>query len=337
MSNGLQSGGRRRDRAGRHADAAAAARARLPGARDRAVRVRALGRTRARRRRSSSRPRATSRSRASTSRCSPPAARPRASGRRASPRPARSSSTTPRAGAWSDDVPLVVSEVNPEALAAHQRHHRQPELLDDADGRRAEAAPRRAGIERLVICTYQAVSGTGQAAPSTSCSTSPTRCCTSRTIAAPEAYAHQIAFNALPHAGNFAAGDDHTDEERKLINETRKILGDPTIAVSATCVRVPVVNGHSEAVNVQTREPLSPERARELLARPRRTVLDDPRRRALPARDRRRRPATRCSSGASAATPATSARSTCGSSPTTCARAPRPTPCRSPSCCTSAG
>ncbi|HMD51859.1 MAG TPA: Asd/ArgC dimerization domain-containing protein, partial [Solirubrobacteraceae bacterium] len=82
---------------------------------------------------------------------------------------------------------------------------------------------------------------------------------------------------ALPHAGSFAAGDDHTDEERKLINETRKILGDPSIRISATCVRVPVVTGHSEAVNVQTREPLSPERARELLAHaPGVIVLDDP-------------------------------------------------------------
>jgi aspartate-semialdehyde dehydrogenase len=90
-------------------------------------------------------------------------------------------------------------------------------------------------------------------------------------------YAHQIAFNALPHAGSFAPGDDHTDEERKLINETRKILGDDSIKVSATCVRVPVVNGHSEAVNVQTREDLSPEHARELLrSAPGITVLDDP-------------------------------------------------------------
>src|SRR6185312_15659610 len=95
----------------------------------------------------------------------------------------------------------------------------------------------------------------------------------------PEAkvYAHQIAFNVLPHAGNFAPGDDHTDEERKLINETRKILGDPTIRVSATCVRVPVVNGHSESVNVETRSPLSPDEAREILAAaPGVTVLDDP-------------------------------------------------------------
>ena len=98
-----------------------------------------------------------------------------------------------------------------------------------------------------------------------------------RKIPQPDAYAHQIAFNALPHAGSFAEGDDHTDEERKLIDETRKIIGDAHIAISATCVRVPVLNGHSEAVNVQTRQSLSPGRARELLeAAPGVSVLDDP-------------------------------------------------------------
>jgi aspartate-semialdehyde dehydrogenase len=98
-----------------------------------------------------------------------------------------------------------------------------------------------------------------------------------REIEPPQQYPHQIAFNALPQAGRFADGDDHTDEERKLMNETRKILADPEIAISATCVRVPVVIGHSEAVNVQTRSELSPERARELLAAaPGVSVRDDP-------------------------------------------------------------
>jgi len=96
-------------------------------------------------------------------------------------------------------------------------------------------------------------------------------------VPAPSIYPHQIAFNALPQAGSFAEGDDHTDEERKLINETRKILGDDGIRVSATCIRVPVETGHSEAVNVETREPLDPDRARELLAAaPGVTVVDDP-------------------------------------------------------------
>jgi aspartate-semialdehyde dehydrogenase len=133
-----------------------------------------------------------------------------------------------------------------------------------------------AGIERLVITTFQAVSGTGRRAVEELLDQSHALL-HDREIAPPSAYAHQIAFNALPHAGSFADGDDHTDEERKLMNETRKILADPTIRVSATCVRVPVVNGHSEAVNVETREQLSPERARELLrAAPGVSVIDDP-------------------------------------------------------------
>src|ERR1044072_1360383 len=133
-----------------------------------------------------------------------------------------------------------------------------------------------AGIERLVISTYQAVSGTGKAAIDELLGQS--KAALERgDMAAASVYPHPIAFNALPQAGSFPAGDDHTDEERKLINETRKILGDSAIRVSATCVRVPVVTGHSEAVNVETREPLDPERARELLAAaPGVTVLADP-------------------------------------------------------------
>jgi len=133
-----------------------------------------------------------------------------------------------------------------------------------------------AGIDRLVVSTYQAVSGTGKKAVDELLHQSRALLAGDEPPA-PRAYAHRIAFNALPHAGNFAPGDDHTDEERKLINETRKILGDPSIRVSATCVRVPVVNGHSESVNVETRSPLSPEEAREILrAAPGVTVLDDP-------------------------------------------------------------
>jgi aspartate-semialdehyde dehydrogenase len=187
-----------------------------------------------------------------------------------------------------DDVPLVVSEVNPHAL----------DLLRSAGEHRGIVANpncstmqmvvalnpilREAGIERLVISTYQAVSGTSRRAVDELLAQSHTLL-HEREIEPPEAYPHQIAFNAIPHAGRFAEGDDHTDEERKLMNETRKILGDPHIRISATCVRVPVVTGHSEAVNVQTRDPLSPERARELLAAaPGVTVVDDPQDGAYP-------------------------------------------------------
>ncbi len=175
-----------------------------------------------------------------------------------------------------DDVPLVVSEVNPEALDSNHGIIANPNCSTMQMVVALKPLYDEAGIERLVISTYQAVSGTGKKAVDELLDQSHA-VLHERGIEPPSAYAHQIAFNALPHAGSFVAGEDHTDEELKLINETRKILGDPAIRISATCVRVPVVNGHSEAVNVQTRRELSPERARELLAAaPGVSVLDDP-------------------------------------------------------------
>jgi aspartate-semialdehyde dehydrogenase len=174
-----------------------------------------------------------------------------------------------------DDVPLVVAEVNPDALEGHRGIVANPNCSTMQMVVALKPLFDAAGIERLVISTYQAVSGTGKAAIDELREQS-------RAVLdgePPEAsvYPHPIAFNALAQAGSFPDGDDHTDEERKLINETRKILDDPAIRVSATCVRVPVVTGHSEAVNVETREDLSPERARELLeAAPGVTVVDDP-------------------------------------------------------------
>jgi aspartate-semialdehyde dehydrogenase len=174
-----------------------------------------------------------------------------------------------------DGVPLVVAEVNPEALDRHNGIIANPNCSTMQMVVALKPLFDEAGIERLVISTYQAVSGTGKAAIDELREQA-------RAVLAGEGpvasiYPHPIAFNALAQAGSFPAGDDHTDEERKLINETRKILGDDSIRVSATCVRVPVVTGHSEAVNVETRRPLSPERARELLAAaPGVTVVDDP-------------------------------------------------------------
>jgi aspartate-semialdehyde dehydrogenase len=174
-----------------------------------------------------------------------------------------------------DDVPLVVAEVNPDALDTHQGIVANPNCSTMQMVVALKPLYDAAGIERLVISTYQAVSGTGKAAIDELLTQSRAKLDGDDTAAS--VYPHPIAFNALPQAGNFPAGDDHTDEERKLINETRKILGDEEIRVSATCVRVPVVTGHSEAVNVETREPLDPERARELLAAaPGVTVVDDP-------------------------------------------------------------
>jgi aspartate-semialdehyde dehydrogenase len=174
-----------------------------------------------------------------------------------------------------DDVPLVVAEVNPEALDGHKGIVANPNCSTMQMVVALKPLFDEAGIERLVISTYQAVSGTGKAAIDEL--REQARAVLGGEAAVASIYPHPIAFNALAQAGSFPDGDDHTDEERKLINETRKILGDPEIRVSATCVRVPVVTGHSEAVNVETREALSPERARELLAAaPGVTVVDDP-------------------------------------------------------------
>jgi aspartate-semialdehyde dehydrogenase len=173
------------------------------------------------------------------------------------------------------DVPLVVAEVNPDALAGHRGIIANPNCSTMQMVVALKPLYDEAGIERLVVSTYQAVSGTGKAAVDELVDQS--RAVLDGRPPQASVYPHQIAFSVLPQAGRFPDGDDHTDEERKLINETRKILGDPSIRVSATCVRVPVVTGHSEAVNLETRAPLSPERARELLAAaPGVTVLDDP-------------------------------------------------------------
>ena len=175
-----------------------------------------------------------------------------------------------------DDVPLVVTEVNAADLDDHRGIVANPNCSTMQMVVALKPLYDEAGIDRLVISTYQAVSGTGKNAVDELLDQS-RALVNGDAVPAASVYAHQIAFNALPHAGSFPDGDDHTDEERKLMNETKKIMGDDGIRVNATCVRVPVIHGHSESVTVETRKELSPERARELLsAAPGVTVLDDP-------------------------------------------------------------
>jgi aspartate-semialdehyde dehydrogenase len=162
-------------------------------------------------------------------------------------------------------VPLVVSEVNPHALAHHRGVIANPNCSTMQLMVALAPIHRAVGIERLVVATYQSVSGTGAKAideldGQADASLHGTE------MPAPQVYPEPIAFNVIGAAGTFADGDDHTDEERKMMFETHKILEDESIGIAVTCVRVPVRIGHSEAVNVQTREPLSAERARELLA-----------------------------------------------------------------------
>jgi aspartate-semialdehyde dehydrogenase len=132
------------------------------------------------------------------------------------------------------------------------------------------------GIERLVISTYQSVSGTGQRAVE-ELHDQALAILEAKELPSPTVYPHQIAFNVLPQVERFKDGDDYTTEERKMMAETRKILGTEDIGISATCVRVPVYTGHSESINVQTREPFSPEECRDLLSSaPGVVVIDDP-------------------------------------------------------------
>jgi aspartate-semialdehyde dehydrogenase len=176
-----------------------------------------------------------------------------------------------------EDVPLVVSEVNPTDADAHRGLIANPNCSTMQMVVALKPIADAVGLERLVISTYQSVSGTGQKAIDEL--RAQTRAELDGEPAAAHVYPHRIAFNVLPQVEVFKEGDDYTTEERKLMAETRKILGadQADLGISATCARVPVFGAHSESVNVQTREPLSPERCRELLsAAPGLIVRDDP-------------------------------------------------------------
>jgi aspartate-semialdehyde dehydrogenase len=173
-----------------------------------------------------------------------------------------------------DDVPLVVSEVNPEAARNRPRG-----IIANPNCSTMQLmvalAPihRAAGIERINIATYQSVSGTGRRALEEL--GRQTAGLLNFQSVEPEVYPVQIAFNVIPHGGDFES-NGYTSEEMKLVHETRKILGDDAIRVNATVVRVPVFYGHSEAVNVETRDRLGAVKARELLeAAPGVEVVDE--------------------------------------------------------------
>jgi aspartate-semialdehyde dehydrogenase len=176
-----------------------------------------------------------------------------------------------------EDVPLVVAGVNPEAAAAHKGIVANPNCTTMVMMMALAPIERAVGLERLVVSTYQAVSGTGQRAIEELLSQSKAAL-DGAEVPAPQSYPHRIAFNVMPQVEVFKEGDDYTTEERKVMAETRKILGiGEEVAISATCARVPVVSGHSESVNVRTRDDLSPEECRALLAEaPGVIVVDDP-------------------------------------------------------------
>ncbi len=166
---------------------------------------------------------------------------------------------------YEPDIPLVVPEVNPGDTARYTARNiiANPNCSTIQMLVALKPLHDAAGIERINVATYQSVSGTGKEAIEELAGQ--TAALLNGQGATPKVYPKQIAFNVLPHIDVFL-DNGYTKEEMKMVWETRKIMGDDSIQVNATCVRVPVFYGHSEAVHLETREKLTAARARELLA-----------------------------------------------------------------------
>jgi len=173
-------------------------------------------------------------------------------------------------------VPLVIPEINADALAGHNGLIANPNCSTIIALMAVAPLHRAVRIRRLVISTYQSVSGTGRDAV-----LELERQAREYVEGKPftvKTYGHRIAFNVLPQVGSFKEELlGSTTEELKMLNETRKILGDGKIRVASTCVRVPVFYGHSEVINIEFEKPMSPDRAREILSKaPGVRVVDEP-------------------------------------------------------------
>ncbi len=172
-------------------------------------------------------------------------------------------------------VPLVIPEINPDALKAHHGLIANPNCSTIVALMPLAPLHKAAKIRRIVASTYQAVSGTG--APAVKELEAQARAWAAGQPLPREVYPHPILFNVIPCVGSFKDDSGETTEEVKMRKETHKILGDSSIRVGNTCVRVPVLNGHSIAINVEFEKPLSPEQARALLEKaPGVKVVDDP-------------------------------------------------------------
>ena len=175
-----------------------------------------------------------------------------------------------------DDIPLVVPEVNPHAVADYSARNiiANPNCSTIQMVVALKPIYDAVGIERINVATYQSVSGTGREAMEELAGQ--TAALLSGKDIECNVYPKQIAFNVLPHIDDFM-DNGYTREEMKMVWETRKIMGDDSIKVNATCVRVPVFFGHSEAVHLETREKLSVDEARRLLVEaPGVVVMDEP-------------------------------------------------------------
>ncbi|WP_293446348.1 aspartate-semialdehyde dehydrogenase [Persephonella sp.] len=171
-----------------------------------------------------------------------------------------------------DDVPLVVPEVNPEDVKWHKGIIANPNCSTIQMVVALYPIHKAKKIKRVIVSTYQAVSGAGATAIKDL--EEETRAYFEGKYYYPEALPNHIAFNVIPHIDVFL-DNDYTKEEMKMFHETRKIMHAPDINVSATCARVPVFYGHSEAVVIETENPITPEEAREILKNAPGVILED--------------------------------------------------------------
>ena len=179
-----------------------------------------------------------------------------------------------------DDVPLVIPEVNPEDVKLHKGVIANPNCSTIIMLVAVAPLHRAKKLRRLVASTYQATSGAG--AKGMEELLVQTRQLLDNQPIEPKAFAHRIGFNLIPHIDSFK-DNGYTKEELKMLNETRKMLHDDSIKVSCTCVRVPVLRAHSEALNLEFAEDITPEEARAILsAAPGVTVVDDPENKVYP-------------------------------------------------------
>ena len=176
------------------------------------------------------------------------------------------------------DVPLVVPEVNPEEIAKHKGIIANPNCSTIQLVVVLKPIDNAAGLKRVVVSTYQAVSGAGWQAVDELEKETESILLNSGEYKR-KIFPHQIAFNALPQIPQSDAflPNGYTPEEMKMINETRKIMKKPSLRITATTVRIPVIRGHSESVNVETERKLTREETREILSKaPGVTIMDDP-------------------------------------------------------------
>jgi aspartate-semialdehyde dehydrogenase len=185
--------------------------------------------------------------------------------------------------AWrmENDIPLVVPEVNPDDLTKDKKIIANPNCSTIQMVVVLKPIHDAAKIKRVVVATYQSVSGAGQKGIDelTSQSISWAK---GEQVTPASKFPYQIAFNLIPHIDIFGE-NGYTKEEMKMVNETRKIMGDNNIALSATCVRVPVFRAHSESVWIETEKKITPEEAKKLLLKaPGVEVVDDPQNKKYP-------------------------------------------------------